>query len=728
MVFDTARFIKPGMPFIREYREENLAPMFRRKFRLDKVKTAHLSVCAMGSGRLWLNGRKVTDDLLITAASDYDKTLWYNVYDVASLLEAGENVAACICGNGWYNESFKTPWGHDSSPWRDNPKFILQLVVDGEIVLVSDSSWKCRDRSPTFFNQLRSGEYFDARLYEKDWNTLTYDDSSWPAATEDTHPPKGLFREYACEPVRECAEYPAKAVIKADDGRFIFDIGQNISGYVRLKIRQKSGDVIIIRYAEQINADNTLNLNGMEKFYPESPFQTDKFICSGEDFTWSPMFVYHGFRYIELSGVEFPELEMVTGIFIHLDVPFTSGFECSNEYLNKLFHIGRMATLSNLQHIPTDCPTREKLGWANDAQASAEQMLMNFSTKKFFEKWMVDIVDSMRPDGAIPGIIPTGGWGYEWGTGPVSSGILFEIPYKTYLYAGDEALLKNSLPAFKRHLAYIAGRAEPDGLINYGLSDWAGPFDNLDGPPTPVKFTDSVLYIKFLKITLLAANLCGDATEAAALEIELNRMTALVKKTYLNADGTCVIHEQTAVSMLIYHDIYDLLPPLAAQLKKTVEEHQFHHNCGMVGLRHLYYALDKCNLQEYAFRIITAQGYPSYSPWIDGDATTLWETWQPGSSKNHHMYSDFMLWLMHTLVGIKPSMDAPGFQKAHIAPCFLTGIEYCKGHADTVHGRIEVEWKRENGGISLGIAIPEGVLGNWDGKLLEAGSHVFSIE
>jgi alpha-L-rhamnosidase len=354
-------------------------------------------------------------------------------------------------------------------------------------------------------------------------------------------------------------------------------------------------------------------------------------------------------------------------------------------------------------------------------------MIMNFGTKKFFEKWMVDIIDSIRPDGAIPGIIPTGGWGYEWGTGPVSSGVLFEIPYKIYLYTGDEGPLKNSLPAFARHLAYIAGRAEPDGLINYGLSDWAGPFDNLDGPPTPVKFTDSVLYVKFLKIALIAANLCSDMKEASTLELELNRMTALVKKTYLNEDGTCVVHEQTAVSMLIYHDIYDSLPPLATQLKKTVEEHQFHHNCGMVGLRHLYYALNKCNLQDYAYKIITAQGYPSYSPWIDGDATTLWETWQPGSSKNHHMYSDFMLWLMHTLVGISPVMDAPGFKKVAISPAFLPQIDFCKGYADTVHGKIEVEWKREMDGISVRMVIPRGVQGIWNGQCLDVGTHLFSI-
>ena len=726
MEFEKALFIKPNIPFEREYQLKNPAPMFRRRFQAESWTSAKVSVCALGSGVFWINGNMVTDDLLITASSDYNKTLWFNEYDVSSFLVKGENVAAVQCGNGWYNETFKTPWNHQDASWRDNPKFVLRLDADDAPILLSDGSWKCLESTSTFFNQLRSGEHFDARLHDPYWTTLEYDDSKWNHAQEDNNPPRGSFRKYTCAPVRICAEYPSVSIIQTEASRFIFDIGQNISGYIRLKTRQKSGDVITIRYAEQLNEDKTLNLNKMAEFYPQSPFQTDIFISNGEECVWSPQFVYHGFRYVELTGVDSPDLDTVTGLFIHLDIPFRSSFECSNPYLNKLFQIGRMATLSNLQHIPTDCPTREKLGWANDAQASAEQMLMNFDTVSFFHKWMVDILDSMRVDGAIPGIIPTPGWGYEWGTGPVSSGILFEIPYKTYLYAGDDIMLKNCLPAFLRHLDYIMGRADTDGLINYGLSDWAGPFDNLDGPPTPVKFTDSLLTIKFLKIAILAATLSESVVEREKLEQDLARLCSTFINTYIQEDGTCLIHEQTAISMLIYHGIGSL-PALSNQLKRSVEEHDFHHNCGMVGLRHLYYALNLCGLQEYAYKIITATGYPSYSPWIEGDATTLWETWQPGNSKNHHMYSDFMLWLMQTLVGIQPSLEMPGFRKVVISPSFLTEISACRGHHETCMGKIEVAWERIHERISLHITIPQGVTGDWQGSLLEAGDYHFHI-
>ena len=188
-MFEHARFIKADIPFVPEYRDRNPAPLFRRKFVLGSFQSAKLYVCALGFGYYWINGEKVTEDIHTAPTSDYNKTLWYNVYDVTHLLKTGENVIAIVCGNGWYNETFKTPWNHNKAPWRDNPKFILTLIVDDEVALVSDSSWKCTDRSPILFNQLRSGEYFDARLYDKDWNTLSYDDSDRSYAIIDSEPP-----------------------------------------------------------------------------------------------------------------------------------------------------------------------------------------------------------------------------------------------------------------------------------------------------------------------------------------------------------------------------------------------------------------------------------------------------------------------------------------------------------------------------------------------------------
>jgi alpha-L-rhamnosidase len=607
--------------------------------------------------------------------------------------------------------------------------------VDGQTVLVSGEGWKCLPATAVIYNQLRSGEYFDSRLYDPAWSTLGYNDSTWGQAVVDSTPPTGVLRECLCEPMRECAEYPAVKVIQTGEKRFVFDIGQNIAGYIRLKIKQAAGDVITIRYAEQLNADGSLNLNNMAVHYKESPFMTDRLVCNGAEVTWSPMFVYHGFRYLELEGItQPPTLDMVSGIVMHQDVRLISTFESSDEVLNKLFRIGQMATLSNLAYMPTDCPTREKLGWANDAQSSTEQMLTNFSMVKLFEKWMQDILDAMRADGAMPGIIPTGGWGYQWGNGPVSDGIMFEIPYKLYLFTGKTEWLVKALPNYKRYFAYLLSQADPaDGMVGFGLDDWAPPTADFKSR-TPAKFINAVFYIKFLRIARLAAGFAGSGEDAAAFEAEIARMTALIRQHYIAADGTCTIQEQCAVAMLIFHGLYVDLDPLKRQLLQLIAQADYHHTCGMVGLRHLYIALNICGLQEVAYRIITARGYPGYRVWLEQDATTLWETWQPGSSKNHHMYSDFMSWLMKTIVGINPTFDQPGFATVVISPAFIGALEWARGSEETVAGRIETDWRRIAGGVLLSLVIPDGITAevHLPGGRVETrrgrGTYVFEVK
>ena len=452
---------------------------------------------------------------------------------------------------------------------------------------------------------------------------------------------------------------------------------------------------------------------------------TDKFICNGKDFTWSPMFAYHGFRYIEIEGIKNPAPEMVTGVFVHQDVKSISDFKCSNENLNKLFKLGQMATYSNLFYMPTDCPTREKLGWVNDAQASVEQMLTNFNMVEFFKKWYVDIIDAMREDGSLPGIVPTSGWGYEWGNGPVSEGILFEIPYRLYLHTGDCALLTGSLPYFERYFGFLESRKEPDGLIDYGLDDWASPdhFVAHGIPKTPRKLINLTFYYKFLNIAVLAAELANDENLQKKYKEKLDKTRRLFTDNYITADGTCGVNEQTAAAMAIA--VLGVTEPLKNQLKKLIEDKNFHHNCGMAGLPYLYTSLNACGLADYVYKIITAEGYPSYTRWLDCGATTLWETWQPGNSKNHHMYSDFMSWMMKTLAGI--NISAPGYAEIEIKPVFIAELEFCMGHIDTPQGRAAVEWKRESGKINLEITIPENTKAVYDGKTLNSGKNIFCL-
>ena len=475
--FDKAYFIKPDTDF--DKTDKTYAPLFRKTFETyDNIESAEVLVCGLGIGYFYINGRAVSEDLFTAPVSDYNKTLWFNRYDVTDLIKSGKNVISAICGNGWYNEAIENVWHCETASWRDVPKLILTLYVNGKAAVVSDTSWKYSLTSPVTFNQLRSGETFDARLFDEKWNTAEYNDSGWKNVREDDTLPTGVFRECLCEPIRECSVYDAVDMINIGDDKYVFDFGQNISGYIRMTVEQESGDVITIRYAEALNDDYSRELNDMETFYPGSEFMTDRFISDGKKITWSPKFAYHGFRYVITDGLKNPKKENIGAVFVHQDIKIRSDFECSDDRLNKYFKAGQISTLSNLFYMPTDCPTREKFGWTNDAQASAEQMLTNFETEKLFEKWLTDIYDAQRGDGALPGVVPTSGFGYETYTGPVCDGVLFEIPYRLYIHTGDTKYLKNSYPYFIKYLEFLKGKADENGDVYYGLDDWAAPTED----------------------------------------------------------------------------------------------------------------------------------------------------------------------------------------------------------------------------------------------------------
>lgn len=732
-MFEGISFIKTAKPHVYEYTLSDPAPLFRRCFTVEgTVKQATLNVCGLGYAYYYLNCEPVSADLFTAPASNYNKTLWYNTYDVTDLVQTGENVAAVIVGNGEYNETINTPWDINKAEWRDNPKFIFQLEIRtdaGVYTVVSDASWKCTNDSPVLFNQLRNGEYYDSRVLNAQWRNLDFDDGDWEQAVVDQTPPKGSFRKCVCEPIREMQLLKPKSISKTKKGTYLFTYDQNISGYVRLTVREKCGTVLSIKYGERIDETGCINSDWVDpQFYAGSIFQTDKFICNGEECVWSPRFTYHGFSFIEIEGMcNEPDAHTAIAVFAHQAVAQISTFECANELLNKIYHCGIMSTKSNLHYLPTDCPTREKLGWVNDAFVSMEQFLTNFAMEKVLGKWFVDILDAMTEAGEIPAIVPTPGWGYDWGSGPLMGSILFELPYRVYEYTGNMELLKKAFSYFKKYLNFIKSKKTETGLVDFGLADWAGPFEDLTNPPTPRAFSDTALYMRLLKIAAFAAEKVDCCNEKPIFEQEYRQVRRDFKKAYINEDGTCRINEQTALALLVYHDFYEDGDRLKKQLKELVEHDEFHLDCGMIGMRYLFHALNRCGLPDYAYRILCSSGYPSYSEWIDNGATTLWETWQGQYSKNHHLFSDVLSWMMKTVVGISPTIDDPAFKTVKISPVFFGGMAYAKGSIRTNNGLISVEWNRTENVVSLLLHIPPGTvahlkLGNTV-EVLQAGMH-----
>lgn len=711
-MINKSNFIKSSSEFKSEYSLNSPSVMFRKKFEVkSKIIRAILKVCGLGYGYYYLNGKKVSNDLFTAPVSNYNKTLWYNEYDVTHLLVIGNNIAAVELGNGNYNESINTPWEINMADWRDNPKFVFDLEIkteDSEVTILSDETWCFSENSPIYFNELRNGEYFDSRKIEN-FTALNYNDKSWKTAINDKNPPKGEFRKCECEPVLEMEIIEPISAKDFGDGTIIYDFGKHISGYIRLNYAGKTGEELIIKYAELLDENGKGQNDWFPHFYADSVYGTDKYICNGSKFEFSPKFAYHGFRYIQIDGFESnPKDGEVLAVFVHQAVEQITTFECSDENINKLFQMGINSTKSNLHYIPTDCPTREKLGWMNDAQASAEQFLTDFNIKKLLEKWYQDILDSIREDGAVPCIVPTPKWGYGWGSGPVSDGALFEIPYQIYKYTGDCSCLNKGIPYFKKYVNYINARKTENGLIDFGLCDWAGPFgyEDLEGAPTPRSFTDTLLFMKFLKIAIFACELLKHNEGKVFFEENYNVSKRDFDNEFVNKDGSCKVYEQTAVAMMV--EIYEgaNISKLRTQLKTLIKKHNYHLDCGMVGMRYLLHALCKCKLFDAAMKIVSSTGFPSYNDWIKAGATTMWETWTCQNSRNHHMYSDIISWFVKNITGIKPDIIMPAYKSIHIEPIFFDGMQSAKASIKTVNGVVSVSWQRKMDVVDIEIFVP----------------------
>ncbi len=727
MVFDNAVFIKPDIPFKREFSWENCAPIFRKKFFLEDTKNARLFVCGLGFGYYYINGKKVSEDLFSTPFSHYMKTLWYNEYNVSHLLQQGDNVITVFCGNGFFNETLTTKtWSLEKAMWRDVPKVILRLEVDGKTALVSDDTFKCLPDSATYFNQIRRGEYFNANLYDDSIMSLDYDDEAWSRARKDYTSPTGTFRKNECPPIRECEILSPIEVRKTGERKYLFDLGRNISGYIRLTVTGQKDDLLTIRYAEEITENFELEYYGMDTYpsYMQSEgFQTDKFICSGKEFTWSPMFTYHGFRYIEIDGITDLDSTVVKGVFVHQTAERRTKFSCSNEFLNKLFEAGIVSTYSNMFYALTDCPTREKMAWTNDVMASVEQFMMNFDSLELVKKFQHDVFDAMLRDGSLPGIIPAPGWWYSWENGPIGDGILFELPYRVYLHTGDDSLLRQSLPYFEKHFRYIDSQKDEAGLTHYGLGDWSPPVpafhEGIGGVQVPL--INAAFEHYFYKIAAIAA------PEKYQHKVEETKQ--FVIDHFIDETGRCCFHKQCSVSLLIDFELYEDLAPLKEQLIELVQKENFHLYCGMVGMRRLLHALNRCGLPEYAYKILTAEGHPGYKHWFDHGATSLYERWEPDldfCSHNHHMFSDYLSWMVKTMAGISiREGETLSFQ---VDPVFLSEIDFVTCTYETYAGTIYIEWKRTADGIRLIIEKDDSVPVFYQGKRLEKKKNELLIQ
>ena len=723
-VFENAKYIKAEENF-GPFSLYDPAPIFRKEFNLETLGDACIFVQSPGFAQYYINGKNITDELFISAVSDYDKILWYNSYDVTHLLQKGANTIAVIAGNGFLNESFKTAWDYHIAEWRDTPQFCLRLEVGGKTVAVSDDGWKCnRESSHIIFNHLRSGEYHDMRKKSDAWMLCGFDDSSWQYAIERTRPVTGEFRLTECQPVKEVEAISPVSITETDCG-YLVDFGVTMSGYVEARLSCESGREILFRYTEDIDENKYPKYNEMNipHFYPESPFHLNKMIASGGEDVFKPLFCYHGFRYVLIEGLdEKPQPEQFTAFFIHQDVARKSSFDSGNEVINYIYHAGIRSTYSNMFWCLTDCPTREKLGWMNDAQASVDQTLINFDILPLYEKWFEDMKVGIFPDGSLHGTIPSTDWPWGHNCGPVCDCMFYELPYKVYLYTGKSEMLISGVDVMERYALFLEQKClEGHKFI---LGDWLG---YKSSELTPREFVRNFYLIKALTITVFAQSLAG--RESKLWQEKLDHYVKDFKSRYLDASGRCNVESQCAISMMLMAGLYEDKQTLCDQLVEVTLNDGCNLTCGMVGIQYIYDALSECGRGDLAYRLIT-ETTPGYRSWFETGATTLWEKWngKDSGSHNHHMFSGVIAWFYKSLLGVAPDAEHPAFEKIALKPAFVKELGFVKGSFDTVKGRISAEWIYENVEFNYTVEVPEGISASFNGEELEAGKNIFEIK
>ena len=683
------------------------APLFRKTFSVEKsVASAQLHACGLGLGEYYLNGHKVSNDVLCTPFTKYDSTVIYTSYDVTSLLQPGDNAIGAILGHGCYIFSFPR-FDYFKPLWLHHTKLILQLDItytDGTTQQIcSDRSWKSFD-SPIVYNETKRGEIYDARLEIPGWDTAEFDDSNWLPVFV-CRSPGGVIRSTDCPPIRVCAEYPAKKIYDT-----VYDIGQNISGWVKIKVRGQRGQKIVIRYAEILKDDGTPDFEKLNTI-PGAITHSDTYICKGDGIEeWAPRFAYHGFRYFDVTGA--PEEFEAVGQFIHTDLDIWGEFQCSDDTLNMIHHMCRMSTLSNAMGLVTDCPTREQNGWTGDALLSVDQSIMNYDMDGLYRKWFQDIRDEQRPSGQIPGIAPTGGFGYNWGSGPVYDAVLILTPWLMYKYTGSARLLQENWDSMKRYMNFIATMAE-DGITDFGLGDWCPPPDvNI----TPSALTDTAYYyLDCVTMAKCAGLLEEDPSEYLQTAQEIRQAW---RNRYMT-DGLVNVPTQTAVSCAIYCGLLEAQEfiPNAALLNQLVVDQDYHITCGIYGTKFIFSALSEFGYDETLYKMVTHPTMPSYAYWISQGMTTLGENWNMKDSLNHHMFSEVDMWFYQYLAGIR--LDETGLT---IQPHFLEHLDYV--HAS--HRDIHVSWDRNS--ISVTADRPFTLILNGMASQHPVGSHSFPRE
>ncbi len=668
----------------------------RKEFALAAgVKRARVYMSGLGYGELRVNGRKAGRSVIDPAWTTYDKRVLYVVHDVTRLLRKGPNAVAVALGNGWYKSK----------------ALLFELraeLEDGSSVTVtSDASWKAAD-GPWLEDSVYNGESYDARRETPGWETPGYDDSAW-AAAEAVKGPAGVLSAQLMPAIEVVDTIVPFKMTNPAPGVYVFDMGQNFSGWARLAASGPAGTDVRLRFAEMLYDNGMINQENLRAARAE-----DHYILKGEGVeSWEPRFTYHGFRFVEVKGYPgTPKLDSLRGRVVHTAVKPVGSFAASKPVLNDLQRIITWGQKTNLHGLPTDCDQRdERQGWMGDAQGTAEEAMYNYDMAAFYTNFIRDIRDVQDEKGFITDTVP-----HIWGTRPADPAWGTAYPHLCwymYRYYGDTRILEEHYDGLKKYVEGIRSKAAPDGLVKfYNYGDWVA----VDKAPS--ELVSSFYYYYDVKILGDAARVLGKTAEAAAWDKLAGEIKTAFHKAYFDPKtGGYAGGSQTANALPLFLDLATDEARGSAWgnlFNDIVYAHDSHLTTGIYGTKYVMELLTRTGAADLAYDIAVQTTYPSWGYMIANGATTLWELWQKRegpsmNSHNHPMFGSVGAWLYKALAGIEMTEDGPGFARLRIEPRLVRDLRHASGSVRTVRGDVAVAWSRGDNGVRLEAAVPVGV-------------------
>lgn len=731
-----AKWIRPSTPS--DPMQEPVA-WLRRKFAVNgDVTQARLYVTARGLFELELNGSRVSSDHFANGWTSYNKRLDTLTYDVTSQLQSGENVLQAMLGKGWY--AGKIGWSKTIGNYGHDPELLLQLEIkyaDGtSTTLVSDDQWQATWDGPVISSSIYDGETYDARKPVSNWGPVHVSDDLGSARLT----PKPF------PPVRVTETLKTRGITEPEADRFVFDLGQNMVGWARVRIPVEIDQTATIRFAEMLNKDGTLYTANYR-----NAKSTDTYTAavSGE-IEWEPKFTFHGFRYVELSGLPAgvrPRPDWVTGVVLHSDLRRIGEFASSHAKLNQLQSNIVWGQRGNFLDIPTDCPQRdERMGWTGDAQVFCPTSMFNYDCHAFWKSWLASMRDDQMPDGRIPHVIPDA---IGDGGSPGWMDAATIVPWEVYVRTGDIEVLAENFAMMEKLVDWYRAQSR-DGLITEikAFGDWLQPYAPSNTGDTPGPLLATAFYAHNAELVANCARVLGQDDKHQRYAAEAAAVKQAFAEHYFDEQGNLQNAPETQTAYLLAVT-FDLIPaqmkqPCIANLVRLVGKADGHLRTGFLGTPYIVTTLDRWHHPQLACDLLLQDSYPSWIYSINQGATTMWERWNSYSrddgfgdaqmnSFNHYAYGAIGQWMYERMAGLAPDPAQPGYKHFFVRPLIDERLDFARAKLETPYGTAISGWTTSGGQTVVEVVVPPNTTATLvlpDGRPRETiapGAHRFEL-